>query len=98
MRVTSARLSASSSASSSISLPWSCGFAPTPALVTEAVNVVAAANPFHAVRTYFEGLTWDGERRLDLWLSTYLGTEQSEYTSAVGAMWVISAVARIMLG
>lgn len=72
------------------------GFAPAAALVTEAVNVVAASNAFHAARSYFETIRWDGERRLDNWLARYLGAAASPYTAAVGAMWTISCVARVI--
>jgi len=33
--------------------------------------------------------------RVDRWLSTYLGAEDSEYSRAVGSRWLIWAVARI---
>ena len=42
------------------------------------------------------GLKWDGVRRIDGWLSLYLGVEQSKVSCAFGARWLISAVARIM--
>jgi predicted P-loop ATPase len=40
-------------------------------------------------------LRWDGTRRIDEWLSDYLGVERTDYSDAVGARWLISAVARI---
>lgn len=65
--------------------------------VTSAVMAAARANTFHPVRTYLEGLpAWDGKLRLDTWLSRYFGVEQTAYAKAVGVMWAISAVARIM--
>lgn len=64
--------------------------------VTTAVMAAARANTFHPVRTYLEGLRWDGAPRLDTWLSKYFGVEQTPYAKAVGVMWAISAVARIM--
>jgi predicted P-loop ATPase len=42
-----------------------------------------------------ESIAWDGINRLDTWLTTYLGVEDSNYARAVGARWLISAVARI---
>jgi hypothetical protein len=39
-------------------------------------------------------LHWDGVERLDRWLSTYLGADDSDYSRAVGSRWLISAVAR----
>lgn len=64
--------------------------------VTPAVMAAARANTFHPVRTYLEGLSWDKKPRLDDWLSVYFGVEKSPYSKAVGVMWLISAVARIM--
>ena len=44
-----------------------------PATCAAAVQLVAADHPHHPVRTYLEGLRWDGTPRLDDWLETYLG-------------------------
>jgi predicted P-loop ATPase len=49
----------------------------------------------HPVRDYLNGLNWDGAPRLDGWLSKYLGVEESNYSYAVGARWMLSAIARI---
>ena len=57
---------------------------------------VGHEKPFHPIREYLAGLRWDGEKRISRWLTTYLGVEWSEYTSAVGAKWLISAIARVM--
>jgi predicted P-loop ATPase len=64
-------------------------------IAAQAVQVVAKDHPFHPVRTYLDSLQWDGTKRIDSWLSHYLGAEPNEYTAAVGARWLISAVARI---
>jgi predicted P-loop ATPase len=61
----------------------------------QAVQVVARDRPFHPVRRYLDSLKWDGTRRIDSWLSLYLGAEDSHYAAAVGARWLISGVARI---
>jgi len=68
----------------------------SPEVASQAVEVVAGDRPFHPVRDYLQGLTWDGTRRLDTWLVKYLGTQPSDYAYAVGARWAISAVARVM--
>lgn len=48
------------------------------------------------LRVHLKGFQWDGTKRLDSWLTTYLGVRENEYTRAVGRKWFISAVARGM--
>ena len=62
----------------------------------DAVQKVAEDHTFHPVRAYLRDLVWDGEPRIDRWLTAYLGAEETPYTCAVGAAWLISAVARVM--
>jgi hypothetical protein len=64
-------------------------------VASQAVQTVAAQRSVHPVRDYLNSLKWDGAPRLDRWLSTYLGVEESNYSYAVGARWMLSAVARI---
>lgn len=64
-------------------------------LVTEAINVVAQRDGYHPIREELRAVQWDGERRLDTWLTDCLGVERTPYSEAVGAMWLISSVARI---
>ena len=61
----------------------------------QAVDLRAAECAFHPVRDYLTGLRWDGRRRLDNWLSTYLGTEATPYTVAIGRMFMVAMVARV---
>lgn len=67
----------------------------TPAVVRSAVDVIARKRERHPVREYLEGLRWDGSARVFSWLTTYLSVASSEYSSAVGRIILISAVARI---
>jgi predicted P-loop ATPase len=62
----------------------------------QAVQTAARDHPIHPVKTYLHGLKWDGVQRVDTWLSSYLGAEDTEYAQAVGSRWLISAVARIL--
>jgi predicted P-loop ATPase len=62
----------------------------------EAVIVAAERDVFHPVRSYLKGLQWDGVRRLDDWLTVVCGAEDSPFVRAVGAKFLISAVARVM--
>lgn len=59
--------------------------------------VMAAARRarFHPVKEYFERLVWDGNDRIDEWLSTYAGAEDDAYTRGVGRIVLVAAVRRI---
>jgi predicted P-loop ATPase len=46
------------------------------------------------VREYLAGLKWDGIPRLDRWLTTYLGVEDSTYAREVGLRVLLAGVAR----
>jgi predicted P-loop ATPase len=63
-------------------------------IVWKAMLKAAHEQKFHPVRDYLDGLQWDGVERLSKWLHTYLGCEDTEYNSAIGRWWLISAVAR----
>lgn len=56
-----------------------------------------AGRAHHPVREYLLSLAWDGVPRIDSWLTRYAGVEATGYSSAVGRMWLIAAVARVML-
>jgi predicted P-loop ATPase len=60
----------------------------------QAVHAVARQHSFHPIRDYLNSLKWDNVKRIDNWLTRYLGADQSEYTRAVSAKFLISAVAR----
>lgn len=61
------------------------------------INAICHDRSFHPVQKYFQSLKWDGERRLEKWLSFYLGAESDpiEYIKAVGSKWMVAAVARV---
>ena len=67
----------------------------TPQTANSAVQSVAHENRFHPVREYLKSLKWDGIERIDVWLISYLGAQDSKFVRAVGRRWLISAVARI---
>jgi predicted P-loop ATPase len=65
-------------------------------VVTDCIAVVAQENRVHPVREYLAALEWDGTKRLDTWLQRYFNAEGSgDYLAAVGACWLVSAVARV---
>jgi putative DNA primase/helicase len=61
----------------------------------QAIQTVARAFPFHPIRQYLSDLVWDKIPRIDDWLTMYLSADSSDYARAVGAKWLIGAVARI---
>ncbi|HYI97474.1 MAG TPA: VapE domain-containing protein, partial [Bryobacteraceae bacterium] len=63
--------------------------------VAKAVETVSRDHSYHPVRDHLDSLEWDGIGRIDDWLTLYLGVDPSEYVRAVGAKWLISAIARI---
>jgi predicted P-loop ATPase len=65
------------------------------AKIRKVIEMVAYRDPFHDVRDYLSSLRWDGIRRLESWIPTYLGAAASSYTAMVGQWWMRSAVARI---
>ena len=62
----------------------------------QAIDLVAREHSFHPVRDYLNTLKWDGVPRIHMWLSYHLGAEPSPYVAAVGRIFLIALVARIM--
>jgi predicted P-loop ATPase len=61
----------------------------------QAVAIVARENPFHPIRDYLDGLTWDDKPRLAEFLPIYFGAKGGDYSKKIGTMFMISMVARI---
>ena len=66
-------------------------------VVGRAVQAVAEEQKYHPVREYLQDVAsrWDGTERIDTWLQDYLHVPHGRYHYAVGARWLISAVARV---
>lgn len=64
-------------------------------IMSRAVHQIARGTVFHPIKSYLESLVWDKKRRLKNWLTKYARVTASDYVSAVGTMWMISAVARV---
>jgi predicted P-loop ATPase len=60
-----------------------------------ALDAIGLENTYHPVRDYFDTLHWDGVPRLDKWLTTYAGAEDTDYVQAVGAKTLLAAVRRV---
>ena len=65
-------------------------------MVSRSVGAVAREIRVHPVRDYLTSLRWDGVPRLEQWVITYLGAEDTILNRAIAARWMISGVARIM--
>nr|WP_281720181.1 VapE domain-containing protein [Nitrosomonas nitrosa] len=64
--------------------------------IRDAVHELALENAFDPVRDYLVGLRWDGQTRLDTWLSVYLGAEASPLNAEIGRKLLVAAVRRVM--
>lgn len=53
-------------------------------------------NEFNPIANYLRGLRWDGVRRLDSWLVTYLGAEDTEINRSFGRKVLLAGVRRVL--
>jgi hypothetical protein len=70
------------------------GFDPNKTNVQDACEALCLAHRFDPVLDYLDGLQWDGQPRLDRWMTTYLGAADSELTRAIARLSLIGAVRR----
>jgi hypothetical protein len=63
--------------------------------IIDAIEQLCVRNKFNPVLDYLNGLKWDGEPRLDRWLTTYLGAEDNELNREFGQLALIAAVRRV---
>ena len=68
---------------------------PTKDMLADVLTDTARLNAFHPVRDYLDALQWDGQPRLDTWLSDYGNAPDTKYVAAVGALTLIAAVRRV---
>lgn len=71
------------------------GFDPGKEATRDAAETLAIENAFHPIRNYLDGLKWDGVSRLDGWVTTYLGAENTPLNAAIGRIVLIAAVRRV---
>jgi predicted P-loop ATPase len=69
-------------------------FRPSKGLLFTVLEDTARLCSFHPVREYLGALQWDGVPRIDRWLTTYGGAEDTEYVRTVGALFLTAAVRR----
>lgn len=61
----------------------------------EGANTLCLENTYHPIRDYLDAVRWDGTPRIDRWLTSYLGAENTPYTQAVGRLMLMAAVRRV---
>jgi hypothetical protein len=61
----------------------------------DAVDALCLENTVHPIRDYLDGLMWDGQPRLDNWLTVYLGAEDTPLNNAIGRLMLLAAVRRV---
>jgi|HubBroStandDraft_5_1064220.scaffolds.fasta_scaffold31414_1 predicted P-loop ATPase len=65
--------------------------------VGQAVEIRARDRRFHPIRERLQTIEWDEEPRAATWLKVYMGASgPEEYLTAIGRMFLIAMVARIM--
>jgi hypothetical protein len=70
------------------------GFDPGTANTLDALTGLCKDRAFDPVVDYLNALTWDGTPRLDRWLITYCGAEDTELNREFGRLALIAAVRR----
>lgn len=70
-------------------------FDPKAENVRDAVTLLCLEHTFHPIRQMLDGLVWDGVARVDNWLTTYMGAEDTPLNRAVGRLLLVAAVRRV---
>jgi putative DNA primase/helicase len=65
-------------------------------MMSAAAECVAEEWSFNPIVDYLTSLIWDGTPRVENWLRTYAGADDTLYSREVGKRWLIGAVARGM--
>lgn len=65
-------------------------------MMYDAIIKVCKENKFDSAIDFIKSTKWDGEKRLDLWLSKTYGVEENVYHCAVASNWIKGLVKRII--
>jgi virulence-associated protein E/bifunctional DNA primase/polymerase-like protein len=60
------------------------------------ISVAADSRRHHSVKEYLEGVRWDGQPRVDTWLTQYIGVADDPLARAFGRCALLGAVRRIL--
>lgn len=64
--------------------------------VKGAITSVAHKRKYNPLKSYVNSLSWDGVKRLEGWLHTYMGVASTDYSKTVGRKFLIGAIARAL--
>jgi putative DNA primase/helicase len=62
----------------------------------EVLSVIGYDNQYNSLQEEITTCEWDGVPRLDNWVCTFLGAEDTQYHREIGKRFLISAIARAM--
>lgn len=65
-------------------------------MIYDAIIKVAKENTFDSASDYVKSIKWDGEARLDQWLTYTYGTPNDAYHKAVASNWLKGLIKRIV--
>jgi len=65
--------------------------------IRDAVAYVAEGNAFDSAQHWLDGLAWDGKPRIETFLPTYFGAEDSRYTRAVSLYLWTALAGRVLV-
>lgn len=65
-------------------------------MIYDAIIKVSRENAIDSATDWLQSLVWDGEKRLDSWLSKTFNVSEDTYHTAVGANWMKGLVKRII--
>lgn len=61
----------------------------------QACTAMSTLTRQHQVCDWLDGLVWDGDPRLETWISMAFGTPKDDYHAAVGTKFLVAAVRRV---
>lgn len=63
--------------------------------IEDALNIEFEKHSFHPIKEYFNGLEWDGQKRIDTLLIDYFGADDNVYSREAIRKTLVGAVARV---
>jgi hypothetical protein len=70
-------------------------FDPRAENVRDAITQLCLDHTFHPIRQFLDELVWDGVPRLNRWLISYMGAEDTRLNESIGGMMLVAAVRRV---